>query len=108
MPTTTRIVYTDHVLAATIDWCQRRTADYAPALLYVSDHGESLGEYGIFLHGLPYPFAPEAQKHVAMIAWLGDERRRARPPRLGVPPPPARRAARRTTTSITAFSACST
>ena len=42
-------------------------------MLYVSDHGESLGEYGVFLHGLPYPLAPEAQKHVPMIAWLGDD-----------------------------------
>ena len=65
------IAYTDHVLAATIDWARNQT-NYAPALLYVSDHGESLGEYGVFLHGLPYPFAPEAQKHVAMVAWLGE------------------------------------
>ena len=65
------IAYTDHVLARTIDWAKAQ-AGYAPALLYVSDHGESLGEYGIFLHGLPYPFAPEAQKHVAMVAWLGE------------------------------------
>jgi lipid A ethanolaminephosphotransferase len=65
------IAYTDHVLARTIDWA-RAQSGYAPALLYVSDHGESLGEYGIFLHGLPYPFAPEAQKHVAMVAWLGE------------------------------------
>jgi lipid A ethanolaminephosphotransferase len=65
------IAYTDHVLAATIDWARAQKA-YAPALLYVSDHGESLGEHGVFLHGLPYPFAPEAQKHVAMVAWLGD------------------------------------
>lgn len=65
------IAYTDHVLARTIDWAKAQ-AGYAPALLYVSDHGESLGEYGVFLHGVPYPFAPDAQKHVAMVAWLGD------------------------------------
>ena len=63
------IAYTDHVLARTIDWARAQAA-YAPALLYVSDHGESLGEYGVFLHGVPYPFAPDAQKHVAMVAWL--------------------------------------
>ena len=39
----------------------------------MSDHGESLGELGIFLHGLPYAFAPEAQKRVPFIAWLGAE-----------------------------------
>jgi len=65
------IAYADHVLARTIDWAKAQ-AGYAPALLYVSDHGESLGEYGVYLHGVPYPFAPDAQKHVAMVAWLGD------------------------------------
>jgi lipid A ethanolaminephosphotransferase len=65
------IVATDHVLAATIAWLQGRSAENAPALLYMSDHGESLGELGIFLHGLPYAFAPEVQKRVPFIAWLG-------------------------------------
>jgi lipid A ethanolaminephosphotransferase len=67
------IAYTDHVLARTIGWLQARSASFAPAMLYVSDHGESLGEFGIFLHGLPYPIAPDAQKRVPLIAWLGDE-----------------------------------
>ena len=67
------IAYTDHVLARTIAWLRSRSAEYAPALLYVSDHGESLGEYGVFLHGLPYSIAPESQKRVPMIAWLGDD-----------------------------------
>ena len=67
------IAYTDHVLARTIGWLRSRSSEFAPAMLYVSDHGESLGEYGVFLHGLPYPIAPESQKHVPMIAWLGDD-----------------------------------
>ena len=41
-------------------------------MLYVSDHGESLGEYGIYLHGLPYALAPDSQKHVPLIAWLDE------------------------------------
>ena len=41
-------------------------------MFYMSDHGESLGEYGIYLHGLPYAVAPENQKHVASILWFGD------------------------------------
>jgi lipid A ethanolaminephosphotransferase len=65
------IATTDHFLAATIDWLRARPA-FAPALLYMSDHGESLGELGIFLHGLPYSIAPEVQKHVPFVAWLGD------------------------------------
>ncbi len=62
---------TDHFLAATIDWLKGKPG-FAPALLYMSDHGESLGELGIFLHGLPYSIAPEVQKHVPFVAWLGD------------------------------------
>ncbi len=67
------IAYTDHVLAGTIGWLRARSGTFAPALLYVSDHGESLGEYGVFLHGLPYAIAPDAQKRVPLIAWLGDD-----------------------------------
>jgi lipid A ethanolaminephosphotransferase len=67
------IVATDRFLAETIAWLKGRAADHVPALLYMSDHGESLGELGIFLHGLPYAFAPEAQKRVPFIAWVGAE-----------------------------------
>ena len=64
------IAYTDHVLAAAIAWLQAQAAGYDPALLYVSDHGESLGENNLYLHGLPYALAPMAQKHVPMLLWL--------------------------------------
>jgi lipid A ethanolaminephosphotransferase len=39
--------------------------------MYISDHGESLGENGLYLHGLPYVLAPDAQKHVPMFFWFG-------------------------------------
>jgi len=64
------IAYTDHFLAATIGWLKRQEDHAAPALLYVSDHGESLGEGNLYLHGLPYAIAPDAQKHVPWITWL--------------------------------------
>ncbi len=64
------ILYTDHFLAATIDWLKAQEAQWAPALEYVSDHGESLGESNLYLHGLPYRFAPDTQKHVPWIVWL--------------------------------------
>jgi len=64
------IAQTDHFLGQTIDWLKAQSGRYDPALLYVSDHGESLGEYGLFLHGVPYSFAPEAQKHVPMVTWF--------------------------------------
>ena len=41
-------------------------------MLYVGDHGESLGEHGLYLHGLPYLIAPEQQKHIPMLMWFGD------------------------------------
>ena len=44
--------------------------DYDTGLLYVSDHGESLGENGLYLHGVPYAFAPEQQTRVPMVTWL--------------------------------------
>lgn len=63
------IVYTDFVLNAAIAWLQSHAATARGALLYVSDHGESLGENNLYLHGLPYAVAPEYQKHVPWIAW---------------------------------------
>lgn len=64
------IVATDHFLAETIRWLQGQSARYDPALLYVSDHGESLGEHNLYLHGLPYALAPDVQKRVPWITWM--------------------------------------
>lgn len=66
------IAYTDRVVAGGIDWLESQSSNYDTAMLYLSDHGESLGERGLFLHGLPYGIAPEAQKHIAMVAWLDE------------------------------------
>ena len=62
--------YTDHVLASTIDWLKRMEKTHDTALLYVSDHGESLGESGLFLHGMPYAIAPDEQTRVPMLMWF--------------------------------------
>jgi len=62
------ILYTDHFLAETIGWLQRQKTP--GALMYVSDHGESLGENNLYLHGLPYSVAPDVQKRVAWINWF--------------------------------------
>ena len=72
------IVATDQFLAATIAWLAARSAKNATALLYMSDHGESLGELGIFLHGLPYALAPDVQKRVPFVAWVDDDLARRR------------------------------
>jgi len=63
------VLYTDHVLAGLVTTLAgARNLD--TALMYLSDHGESLGENGLYLHGLPYSIAPKTQTHVPMIAWL--------------------------------------
>ncbi len=64
------ILYTDYFLAQAIQWLKKSEATAAPALLYVSDHGESLGENNLYLHGLPYRVAPDVQKRVPWISWL--------------------------------------
>ena len=64
------LAYTDHVVARTIDLLKEVEDRYDTALLYVSDHGESLGENGIYLHGLPYSIAPTQQTQVPMVMWF--------------------------------------
>jgi lipid A ethanolaminephosphotransferase len=66
------LVYTDHVLSTLIDLLRSNQDKVDTAMLYLSDHGESLGEYNLFLHGTPYMLAPDQQKHVAMFAWFSD------------------------------------
>jgi lipid A ethanolaminephosphotransferase len=67
------ILYTDHFLASIIDTLKAREDRIAPAMIYMSDHGESLGEYGLYLHGAPYIVAPSQQTHVPFILWQGSE-----------------------------------
>lgn len=71
------LVYTDHVLSSLIDVLRANQDKADTAMLYLSDHGESLGEYNLFLHGTPYMLAPEQQKHVAMLAWFSDRYQQA-------------------------------
>lgn len=65
------IRYTDHFLDSVIKFLKRYDGPYETAMLYVSDHGESLGENGMYLHGAPYSLAPESQTHVPAVLWLG-------------------------------------
>ena len=64
------IVATDHFLNATIQWLETQADKAQTAMVYVSDHGESLGEGNLYLHGLPYAIAPDVQKQVPWITWL--------------------------------------
>lgn len=66
------ILYTDYFLSEVIKFSKKYSKTYENAVIYMSDHGESLGENNIYLHGLPYAIAPQAQKHVPAFIWLGD------------------------------------
>lgn len=70
------VLYTDHVLASLIDRLDAR--DDNSFLYYASDHGESLGENGVYLHGLPRFLAPAAQREIPMLAWFSPELQQSR------------------------------
>jgi lipid A ethanolaminephosphotransferase len=66
------ILYTDYFLKQTIELLKQNDGEFQAALIYMSDHGESLGENGIYLHGMPYFMAPDAQKHVGALMWFSE------------------------------------
>ena len=66
------VLYTDYFLSETIGFLKKYDKSHDVAMLYMSDHGESLGEGGLYLHGIPYFMAPDAQKHIASFMWFGD------------------------------------
>lgn len=67
------ILYTDYFLAKVINFLKLNSNKFNTAMLYISDHGESLGENGVYLHGLPYMMAPKEQIEVPMVMWFGGE-----------------------------------
>ena len=67
------ILYTDYFLSKVINFLKPYSNDYETTMFYMSDHGESLGENGIYLHGLPYFMAPNEQKHIASLMWVGSK-----------------------------------
>jgi lipid A ethanolaminephosphotransferase len=71
------LLYTDFFVSKVIDFLDGAQKKYDTALLYVSDHGESLGESGLYLHGMPYPIAPDVQKRVPFVMWLSPGFRRS-------------------------------
>lgn len=67
------VLYVDYIVDKAIKLLQSKQDKFTTSLVYLSDHGESLGENGIYLHGLPYSIAPDTQKHVPMLLWLSDD-----------------------------------
>lgn len=66
------IAYTDHFPDLSLQWLKAHAGagSWDSGLLYVSDHGESLGENGLYLHGVAWALAPREQTHVPMVLWL--------------------------------------
>ena len=67
------ILYIDYIVDKAIKLLQSKKDKFTTSLVYLSDHGESLGENGVYLHGLPWSIAPETQKHVPMLLWLSED-----------------------------------
>ena len=65
------ILYTDYFLTKTIHFLKQNDAKFQTDLIYMADHGESLGEKGLYLHGVPYFMAPATQTHVGALMWFG-------------------------------------
>ena len=66
------ILFTDYVMSKVINGLDQYKDTYKTGVIYMSDHGESLGENGLYLHGMPYGFAPEEQTHIPFMVWLSD------------------------------------
>lgn len=67
------ILYTDYIVSTVIDMLKAREGKMAGSMVYMSDHGESLGENGLYLHGAPYFIAPSQQTHIPFVLWTGKE-----------------------------------
>ncbi|MBP2171244.1 lipid A ethanolaminephosphotransferase [Erwinia toletana] len=67
------LLYTDSMLSDTINLLKSYSDKYNVALIYLSDHGESLGEHGMYLHGTPYVFAPSQQTHIPFLLWMSPD-----------------------------------
>ncbi|WP_447641225.1 MULTISPECIES: phosphoethanolamine--lipid A transferase EptA [Chitinophagaceae] len=68
------IVYTDYILHSVIEDL-KQLKDYNSTMLFVSDHGESLGENNLYMHGMPLSIAPKEQFDIPFIVWLSDSTR---------------------------------
>ncbi|QXA27151.1 phosphoethanolamine transferase EptA [Escherichia fergusonii] len=67
------LVYVDYILDKAINLLKAHQDKFTTSLVYLSDHGESLGDNGVYLHGLPYAIATDVQKQVPMLLWLSED-----------------------------------
>ncbi len=66
------IYYSDYIISQVLNELKQRQDNWNTGLVYLSDHGESLGESGLYLHGMPYALAPVEQTRVPLLMWLSD------------------------------------
>ncbi|NRD73733.1 phosphoethanolamine--lipid A transferase [Shewanella sp. VB17] len=64
------ILYTDYIIAGVIDRLKAQSAQFNTGMIYLSDHGESLAEKGLYLHGTPYAIAPDEQIKIPLLTWF--------------------------------------
>ncbi|MDU6412652.1 MAG: phosphoethanolamine transferase EptA [Yersiniaceae bacterium] len=67
------LLYTDAMLDDTINALKQHSDRFNTVMVYLSDHGESLGENGMYLHGTPYLFAPSQQTHIPFLIWMSPQ-----------------------------------
>ena len=72
------IVYTDYILHNVIEDL-KELKEYNSAMIFVSDHGESLGEKNLYMHGLPLSIAPKEQYDIPFIVWVSDSSKQLKP-----------------------------
>ncbi|TPG44129.1 phosphoethanolamine--lipid A transferase EptA [Flavobacterium pectinovorum] len=72
------IVYTDYILSKVIEDL-KQLKEYKSAMIFVSDHGESLGEKNLYMHGVPISFAPKEQYEIPFIVWVSDNSKKLKP-----------------------------
>lgn len=77
------IVYTDYLLHRVIEDL-RALPQYKSSMIYVSDHGESLGEKNLYMHGLPMSIAPKEQYEIPFIVWISDNSTKQLKPKQSV------------------------
>lgn len=64
------ILYTDYILSKVVEKLKKYRSNFNTGMIYMSDHGESLGEKGLYLHGAPYAIAPDEQTHIPFLSWF--------------------------------------
>lgn len=64
------ILYTDYLLHSIIEIL--RSVECRSSMLFISDHGESLGENGLYMHGMPMSVAPKEQYEIPFVVWSSD------------------------------------